>query len=67
MRFACKMVDQRGQINQQEVARLRAVGYSERDVLEIAACVCLAICTDYLSQVTQAEVDFPDLPSVTRR
>lgn len=65
LRFACEIVEQRGHVADEDWARLRAAGYAEREMLEIAAWACTSVFSDYLAQITQAEVDFPTIPELS--
>ena len=65
LRFACELVDKRGHVGDDTCARLRAAGYGDREMIEITAWVCTAIFSDYLAQVTQAEVDFPTMSEIS--
>lgn len=65
LRFACQLVEKRGQVTDEDWARLRAAGYGDREAIEIAAWVCTAIFGDYLAQVTQAAADFPTMPEMS--
>lgn len=59
LRFALKMVEQRGQVDGDDVRRLRAVGFSEEGIVEIVAHVALNLFTNYVNVALNVPVDFP--------
>lgn len=61
LRFALKLVEQRGQVDGDDVQRLRAVGFSEEDIVVIVAHVALNLFTNYLNVALNVPVDFPKI------
>lgn len=59
LQFAQLLVMQRGEVSDQALAQVKAVGYTDGDVAEIVANVALNIFTNYFNHVAQTEVDFP--------
>lgn len=59
LRFAREIVVTRGAVNNEDVNRVRAAGYSEGEIAEIIAHVALNIFTNYFNTVAQTVVDFP--------
>lgn len=59
LQFACRMIDTRGDLAEEDWVRLRAAGYSDREITEIIAWVCVNTFSDYFAQATQTEIDFP--------
>lgn len=57
--FALKVVEQRGQLADGEVAQLRAAGYRDEEVVEILAHVALNLFTNYVNVAFAVPVDFP--------
>ncbi len=57
--FAQKLVVSRGQVSDEELAAVRAAGYSEAEIVEVIAHVALNIFTNYFNHVAQTVVDFP--------
>lgn len=56
--FAAKLVDSRGNAGSADIARLRAAGFSEGEVVEIIANVVLNIFTNYVNKAVDVTVDF---------
>ncbi len=57
--FAQTLVVQRGEVSDQALAEVKAVGYSEGEITEIVANVALNIFTNYFNHVARTDVDFP--------
>ncbi len=61
VRFARKVVEARGQVDAGALEAVRAVGYTDAQIVEIVAHVALNTLTNYLNEVLRTEVDFPAL------
>jgi len=59
LRFAGKVVRARGQVSPEDVAQVKAAGYSEAEVIEIVMHVALNTLTNYVNNVADTEIDFP--------
>lgn len=59
LRFALQLVEQRGQVEDADVAALRAAGYDDGQVVEILAHVALNLFTNYVNVAFAVPVDFP--------
>jgi uncharacterized peroxidase-related enzyme len=59
LRFALKLVEQRGQVGDADIAALRAAGFSDGQVVEILAHVALNLFTNYVNVAFAVPVDFP--------
>ena len=59
VRFAAKVVRERGQVTDADVRAVRAAGYSEGEIVEIVAVVAENIFTNLLNLVADTEIDFP--------
>jgi uncharacterized peroxidase-related enzyme len=59
LRFARAVVDRRGDVRDQELAEVRAAGYTDGEVAEIIAHVALNVFTNYFNRAAQTEIDFP--------
>lgn len=59
LRFALKLVDQRGQVSAAEVQDLRAAGFDDERIVEILAHVALNLFTNYVNVAFAVPVDFP--------
>lgn len=59
LRFALKLVEQRGQVDGADVADLRAAGFDDGQIVEILAHVALNLFTNYVNVAFAVPVDFP--------
>lgn len=62
LRFALKLVNDRGQLGDADVQDLRRVGFSDEEVVEILAHVALNLFTNYVNVAFAVPVDFPKVP-----
>ena len=62
--FAALVVKQRGKVSKHEVAKVISAGYSEAQVLEIIANVIINTFSNYINEVLQTEIDFPEVDEV---
>lgn len=59
LRFALLVVEQRGQVNGDDVRRLREAGFTDEGIVEIVAHVALNLFTNYVNVALNVPVDFP--------
>lgn len=59
VRFAAKLVRERGQVNDADLAAVKLAGYSDPEVLEIFLHVAVNTFTNYVNEALKTEVDFP--------
>jgi uncharacterized peroxidase-related enzyme len=59
LRFALKLVDQRGQVGDGDVQALRTAGFDDEEIVEILAHVALNLFTNYVNVAFAVPVDFP--------
>ena len=59
LRFALKLVNDRGQVSDADVKALRAAGFSDEEMVEIMAHVALNLFTNYVNVAFAVPVDFP--------
>lgn len=64
LQFAKNIVGQRGLVDESKVQELRNAGYTEEEIAEIVANVCLNLFTNYFNQIAATEVDFPPAPTL---
>lgn len=57
--FATKVLDHRGAISEDDIADVRAAGFSDGEIAEIIAHVALNVLTNYFNIATDVEIDFP--------
>jgi len=58
LRFALKVVEQRAQLDDADVAALRSVGFGDEQIVEILAHVALNLFTNYINVALDVPVDF---------
>jgi uncharacterized peroxidase-related enzyme len=59
VRFAAKVAQARGKVGDDDIAAVRAAGYTDAQVVEIVSVVAENFLTNLLNNVAQTEVDFP--------
>jgi uncharacterized peroxidase-related enzyme len=59
LQFARAVVERRGDIRDQELASVRAAGFTDGDIAEIIAHVALNVFTNYFNRTARTEIDFP--------
>jgi len=57
--FALKVVDQRAQLGDEDIAALRRAGFDDETIVEILAHVALNLFTNYINVALRVPVDFP--------
>ena len=57
--FALKLVNERGQVSDTDVATLRTVGFDDEGIVELIAHVALNLFTNYVNVALDVPVDFP--------
>ncbi len=67
LRFAVKVVRERGLLPASEVESLRTVGYADGEIVEIVAAVALNIFTNYFNHIAGTEIDFPVVKTTAAR
>jgi len=61
LRFALKLVNDRGQVHDADVRALREVGFDDEQIVEILAHVALNLFTNYVNVAFAVPVDFPSV------
>jgi uncharacterized peroxidase-related enzyme len=59
VRFAAKLVRNRGQISEADLSAVKLAGYSDAQVLEIILHVAVNTFTNYVNEALKTEIDFP--------
>ncbi|RDJ21825.1 carboxymuconolactone decarboxylase family protein [Bosea caraganae] len=59
VRFAAKIVRERGALGADDVEAVRLAGYDDAQIIEIVLHVALNTWTNYVNEVFQTEIDFP--------
>jgi uncharacterized peroxidase-related enzyme len=62
--FARKLVQNRGQVSDADVAAVRQAGFTDGEIAEIIANVVLNIFTNYFNIAAGTEIDFPKAPAL---
>ena len=64
LKFARRLVDERGWVSDADLESLRAQGYGDGEIAEIVATVSINIFTNYFNHTAGTEVDFPPVPAL---
>lgn len=64
IRFARKIVDERGHVSDADVADVRAAGLDDGAIAEVVANVALNIFTNYFNHVAETDIDFPKVEPI---
>ncbi|MCX5515803.1 alkylhydroperoxidase [Kaistia algarum] len=59
VRFAARLVLERGHVDDADLAALRAAGYGDAEIIEIVQHVALNTWTNYVNEVARTVIDFP--------
>ncbi|CAM1338951.1 carboxymuconolactone decarboxylase family protein [Tenacibaculum aestuarii] len=59
LQFAQSITRNRGNLSLEEIAEVKAVGYTDEDILEILLNVVSNTLTNYVNHIAETEVDFP--------
>ena len=59
LRFAAKVVRERGHVSDVDVQAVKDAGYDDAQVIEIVLHVALNTLTNYVNEVAKTEIDFP--------
>lgn len=57
--FAVKVARARGRVRAEDVADVKAAGYSDGELVEIICHVALNVLTNYVNEAFRTEIDFP--------
>ena len=64
--FAVRMALERGHVADADISAVKAAGYSNAEIVEIVLHVALNTLTNYVNEVAQTEIDFPQVKPVLR-
>ncbi len=67
LNFARNVVVNRGWVTDEDVTKLRKVGFTEGDIAELIANIALISFTNYFNHVAETEVDFPAVSKLEAR
>jgi alkylhydroperoxidase family enzyme len=57
--FAQRVIETQGQVTDEDLASVRAAGYSDANIVEIVASTVQFLMTNFLNNVAKTVVDFP--------
>jgi uncharacterized peroxidase-related enzyme len=61
LRFARRVAETHGRVADADLSTLRAAGFDEASVIEIVVTVALNVLTNYVNNVAQTDIDFPEV------
>jgi uncharacterized peroxidase-related enzyme len=64
IRFARRIVDERGHVGDDGVNEVRNAGFTDGEILEIVAATALNIYTNYFNHIVDTQIDFPAAPAL---
>lgn len=64
LRFARKILDKRGVVEDADIAAVREAGYGDAEIAEVVAHVGLNVFTNYFNNVAGTSLDFPKAPAL---
>ena len=64
LKFAKQVVDNRGNVSNQDVASLKAAGVDDTEFVEIVFIILLNMFTNYFNHITDPKIDFPLAPEL---
>lgn len=64
VKFAAKLVQERGRVGEKDVDEVRRAGYSDGEILEIIGHVALNTFTNYVNEALGTAIDFPIVHAV---
>jgi alkylhydroperoxidase family enzyme len=59
VRFAAKIVRERGHVSDADIRAVKEAGHTDAQVVEIVLHVALNTLTNYINEVAKTEIDFP--------
>jgi uncharacterized peroxidase-related enzyme len=59
VRFAVKVVQERGHVGEADLRAVKSAGYDDAQVIEIVLHVALNTWTNYINEVAKTDIDFP--------
>ncbi|MFI0435645.1 MAG: carboxymuconolactone decarboxylase family protein [Parachlamydiaceae bacterium] len=65
LKFAKQVVDNRGNVSNQEIAALKAAGVEDAEFVEIVFVILLNMFTNYFNHITDPVIDFPLAPEIS--
>jgi hypothetical protein len=63
--FTKRLIETRGNVDEQDLANVRDAGYDDKQIIEITALAAQFLLTNFLNNVAETEPDFPSLAEST--
>jgi len=67
LRFAAAVLEGRGEVSDDEFARVRQAGFTDAEIAEIVAHVALNVFTNYFNKAIEVTIDFPPVGALPTR
>jgi alkylhydroperoxidase family enzyme len=64
VRFAAQVAKSRGHVSDTDVAAVKAIGWTDAQIMEIVAVVAEHVLTNFLNNVALTDIDFPVVRAV---
>lgn len=64
LEFAKAVLDTKGNVSDDAIAKFKSAGYQEEQIAEIVAAVSLSIFTNYFNNTAKTDIDFPKLAPI---
>ncbi|WP_374022258.1 carboxymuconolactone decarboxylase family protein [Mycobacterium sp. HNNTM2301] len=65
--FARRLIETRGQVSDDDLRAVRDAGYSDRNIVEVVALSAQFLLTNFLNNVADTEIDFPEPANLPER
>ena len=65
--FARHVIQNRGWVSDEDVDKLRKVGFSQGNIVELIANISLILFTNYFNHIAETEIDFPTVAELEAR
>ena len=62
-----KIVEKRGWVGDEDVGKLRKIGFSQGEIVELIANISLTLFTNYFNHIAETEIDFPAIAELEVR
>lgn len=65
LKFTKQVVDQKGHLNNHDVAALKASGVTDTELVEMMMVISINMFTNYFNHITDPKIDFPEAAPLT--
>lgn len=66
LEFAKEVLNTKGKVSDEAIAKFKEAGYEEQQIAEIVAAVSLSVFTNYFNNTANTDVDFPKLAPINQ-